>query len=890
MLISNNFSINNQQIYKNQSNPIKCNQPIFKGLEDDTFELSATNKDESNKKMSNREKAFYDLMKFGFSEEQSFKLIVAVNSLDNYENEEETYEYMVKDVPEIEDNDIRKQFIIRRFQAMVDTKNQGDDIFDKTTPKVINKDRFKFFTDTFKKYPSLQSQASLDNLTTVAKLYDKNKFDDINKYIDNNEDAPVLLLAVAEKDYDKEDKIFSGLKKFLKTGCSKDILTFQFKMLLEKDKELEEEDDDDDDDIYDQINVFNNADNFCEKIEYLKKYDINPRFVLNISATDLTLDQAHTLAKFMDKVCEHRTELGSPDMPVDDVELASIFVNNESAKKTLNTINILGEDNFIKMFPMGFDTIDDIVDNLGEERLIKEKMEPLKELVNPTESNKYKEAQDNIENLKQGFNNITDKKERDERIKKMNDANNIKKDIVNKSIKDPIEKANAIKIYLGAIDNNGCDESDYESANDLIPYFRDNNDGGKRLNEKLKSIVWKNYAIIPTKETESKINLKPDARIQKLMFPSPDFHDNFSRLIGDLNANPDKSIKETLDNLPHNKNFKDNIETYGFDYDVWTGANPDLKVNVNIDYDFDKMSKNAIKNLEAEFNDDIFKSLPQKQQNNLKKSLEKGGYELKDSENIVYEGDGYFAGTDKLLKLYKDNKPIEFKDLSKIYKLLNTEFSTNSYWNLDDTNENIPTAKGTFKNHIDTRHEEMKRIRQQKSSESSNITIQKVDMDNISHSLFLGNDATCCTAIGSFNDWSAPNYIRNKMVQAIELKDGDESIGNTMMYLVAISPEKMGLLLDNIELKPKYQYNEKIEDGIVEFSKQFAKKLGKPDMDIYAGPNRHKLDMKNFELTDEKFQIFGETDGQPVYLDFITKGMPIDYDTFEGSILKLNKN
>ena len=61
-------------------------------------------------------------------------------------------------------------------------------------------------------------------------------------------------------------------------------------------------------------------------------------------------------------------------------------------------------------------------------------------------------------------------------------------------------------------------------------------------------------------------------------------------------------------------------------------------------------------------------------------------------------------------------------------------------------------------------------------------------------------------------------------------------------------------------------------------------------MDIYAGPNRHKLDMKNFEFTDEKFQIFGETDGQPVYLDFITQGMPIAYDTFEGGILKLNKN
>ena len=75
MLISNNYSISNQQIYKNQSNPIKYNQTSFKGLDKDTVEISATNKDISNKKVSNREKAFYDLMKFGFSEEQSFKII-----------------------------------------------------------------------------------------------------------------------------------------------------------------------------------------------------------------------------------------------------------------------------------------------------------------------------------------------------------------------------------------------------------------------------------------------------------------------------------------------------------------------------------------------------------------------------------------------------------------------------------------------------------------------------------------------------------------------------------------------------------------------------------------------------------------------------------------------
>ena len=165
-------------------------------------------------------------------------------------------------------------------------------------------------------------------------------------------------------------------------------------------------------------------------------------------------------------------------------------------------------------------------------------------------------------------------------------------------------------------------------------------------------------------------------------------------------------------------------------------------------------------------------------------------------------------------------------------------------------------------------------------------------MDDIPHSLFLGNDSSCCTAIGSFNDWTAPNYIKNKMVQAIELTDGKESIGNSMMYLISTPNEagelKPALLVDNIELKPKYQYNDKLEDGIVKYCKNFCKKLGKTDMEIYAGPNRHKLNMDNFELTPTRFQIIGDTCGDDVYLDFLSQGMPVEYDSIEGSILKLH--
>ena len=184
----------------------------------------------------------------------------------------------------------------------------------------------------------------------------------------------------------------------------------------------------------------------------------------------------------------------------------------------------------------------------------------------------------------------------------------------------------------------------------------------------------------------------------------------------------------------------------------------------------------------------------------------------------------------------------------------------------------------------------MKRIRQYQGSDNSDITIKKVDMNDISHSLFLGNDSSCCTAIGSFNDWTAPNYIKNKMVQAIELTDGNEPIGNSMMYLIATASDnqvKPALLIDNIELKPKYQYNDKLEDGIIKYGKNFCKMLGRPDMDIYAGPNRHKLNMDNFEISNESFQMFGDTYGDPIYLDFVTQGIPVDYNSWQGDLLKL---
>lgn len=886
MLISNNYSINNQQIYKNQSNPIKYNQTSFKGLFKDIVQFSKTNKNDDAKTVSQKDKTSIELMELGFSKEKSEHFINAVCNENNFVDKDETLKYITKDVPNIEDEDMRRLFVVRRYQAFVETKNPNDDILDKTTPKVINKDKFKFFTDTFKKYPSLQSQASLEDLLAVTSLNDKKSLDKINKFIDKDENAPVLLASIGNKDINDDEKILNGLKKLLNAGCSKEYLWGQFDGLFNKDVDSESDEEGFDENTN---NIFEGADALVPVIDKLKSQGVNPKFVIPILCESLAPNESKQLSDFIDKASQHRTELGSIENPANDIDLTQAFIQ-DIGKSTLRTVDILGEDNLIKMFPLGIDAVGEVVSNLGDECINKKKIEPLIEIINPQGSIKYKDAQTKISELKKGFNNVTDKEERQNLIKEIADATNIKNSLVNESIKDPVDKRKAIDIYLGSINNDGLLNTDYDDANALIPYLKTSaQDNNQALNKKLKKIVWNSYDIRASKTTQERINLKANNYLQKMIFPNEEFNKNFSSLIEILNNRPNKSIKYALDDLPQNKSFKKYFKMSGLSYNVWTGRNENLDTKIKIEHSFDKMSENAVRNLETEFNDTIFKSLSEKEQNNIKKRLSSGGYNLRSVETPAYEGDGYFVGTKTETQLYKGDNHIEFKDLSKIYKLLNTEFSTNSYWDFDNTNENIPTAKGTFKNHIETRHDEMKRIRQYEGSDSSEITIQKVNMNDISHSLFLGNDSACCTAIGSFNDWTAPNYIKNKMVQAIELKDGDESVGNTMIYPIAVN-DKIALLLDNIELKPKYQFNDKIEDGIIDYCHKFAEKLGKPDMDIYAGPNRHKLDMKNFELTDEEFQILGETDGQPVYLDFITKGMPIDYDTFEGSILKLKKN
>lgn len=247
-------------------------------------------------------------------------------------------------------------------------------------------------------------------------------------------------------------------------------------------------------------------------------------------------------------------------------------------------------------------------------------------------------------------------------------------------------------------------------------------------------------------------------------------------------------------------------------------------------------------------------------------------------------------GTNKTLRLFKDNKPIAFDDMKEIINKLKNVIKESNFWNSKQENEQVDNARETLKNHIlKLRYNEVKNALDKKAEQAIDLQVQKTDMNNISHALFLGNHASCCTAIGSgCNEWTAPNYIKNKCISSIEITDGNSFVGNTMCYIAKVDGET-SLVLDNIEMKPKYQFNDNIRDAIIAYSKQLCAEIGKPDMPIYAGPNKHKVNLDMFELKERNMKIVGSTGYDEIYLDFDACRHTVDPDKgFEISMYKLS--
>lgn len=838
----------------------------FKSLDKDTVEFSSTSPKKAQSSFKTNKEIFIDNLKgLGFSD----KTVQAILSKDLYKEMVKTSEKcflsMTKEVPNIESEKLRCQYITAR--AHVSCKYNEDN-----GKYYFNKKAFDTFNSVYSSHKFLQS---LKGVELLDRLIDEHAASDrdldfIKDNLDDNEHFILyleLMLDTSTFDYVCQ-KQFKNLKILAQTGYDHDYLLNKFLNMQ---------------------HPFNrDFDKTMSKMKDFQEQGITSKFLLPALEGNLNYEDTKRLCDFVDEIVQTRDQLQIAGDDASDLELINSFL--PAGGSTLRVIDIFGKDNLKKEFFEGTDRVQDYIEIFWQDYDMNE-LQPLIKLINPTGSTEYKALEARVNALKKELRGISDEFDRQELIKEINKTSKAKNAIVNNSIKDPVEKVNATRIFIGLIDENVDGKEAYKDSDEIIPFLMPKADEEKSIkNAKFNDLVWMNLGINCPDEIKDKFDFTNSKYLSKLFCPNPGFKDNFKSLVEILGKYPKKTVAGALDMLYQNIELKKVFKNFGWDYETWTRFDPNLKLELAVDYDYEKMQQDAITNLEAEFNDVFYSSLSDERKNRIMQALEKGGYNLVEKAEAEYIDDGFFNGTKQVNKLYKGDKPIVFKDLSNIYKLLSMEFCNDKYWNLYNTALESADDGGTFIDHIKNRHEEMKRIRQTKNAGITTIQVQKADMYDIPHALFLGNDACCCTAVGSFNDWSAPNYIKNKMVQAIELKDGDNYVGNTMIFWTYVyADKKPAIYLDNIELKPKYQYNDKIEQGIIDFAKILGEKVGCPDIDIYAGPNRNKLNMKNFEIVDASIQLVGMTGKDYIYVDAVSDKMKSHNNYLQGQFYKLKK-
>ena len=362
--------------------------------------------------------------------------------------------------------------------------------------------------------------------------------------------------------------------------------------------------------------------------------------------------------------------------------------------------------------------------------------------------------------------------------------------------------------------------------------------------------------LIYNKEYADKIDLANCKYLNELIISDSDFWTYMTALLEavatyHLNI-PGGTNADALDDFDNNIETKQRFEKAGIDYDKWVQSDENSYVESTVTIKAEDAKLKAVKNMCDELTSSTFKKIPAKERKSMMKALGEIGITINKN------------------KVKINGRDVEFDDLDSIMSVIKTELNNNQFWLVENTDETVDKARDTVYCHFMLqRKQEIDCAKRLKDREDVDIKVQKVDMSDIKHSISLGNDAHCCTALGSqSNEWSAPAYIINRCIGAIEVLANGEAVGNTMMYLAYVNDE-LSLVLDDIELQTKYQNNEKIKNMIIEYAEKLCTEIGKPNIHIYAGPGMQKVDMSDYPLINVNMEIIGKTaENIGVYLDF----------------------
>lgn len=454
-------------------------------------------------------------------------------------------------------------------------------------------------------------------------------------------------------------------------------------------------------------------------------------------------------------------------------------------------------------------------------------------------------------------------------------------EMIDKRIKDPQDIIKAARLVYAfdcpALGNHKTQQQLFELLKFETPKDREN------LNNFLDKHIFNVFgnSINYNNGISTKLKLYENRYLPELFSANEEFTEYFGDLLNIIYAQPDKSVRDILNELPQNKETKAIFEKNGIDYDKWVDFDKNSFISVDIETDIDASKMAAIENFKNDMlnlNSDNF--FPKHVEKQIKKALEQNGFTIQTKRTPRYDADGYTTGINETEELCYKKHPINFNELIKAHEIVQNTLIHPCEGEEDDRAKTAAKVRfSTFYDHIiNLRANEIKKIQTMKEK-SVNLKIQKTDMNNIGHALFLGNHAGCCTAVGSgVNQFTAPTYIKNKLVAAIEVLDGKNFIGNTMCYIANVDDEP-SLILDNIELTAEYQNNDRIRDAIIEYAEKLTEEIGKPDMPIYAGIYRHKCDMKIFDNNEHTIKLIGSSGEDSIYMDFTANSNHVNSDS-----------
>lgn len=589
----------------------------------------------------------------------------------------------------------------------------------------------------------------------------------------------------------------------------------------------------------------------------IKQYFMN-NFDEFIKTVDIIGEKAflHAFKYKKDGLCSFAGRVSRRFTP-DTIQRFQLIANPEKSEK-YKTLTILIDDykkEYSKLKnPMQIQTEAEYnrkLNSLEEEKSILKS--PLKNNFGVNEVEKIKQINNEIKDLKYKIKLL--QPENPKLLEKINKLSKARSELLNNAMTDPLSIVNTANIFCAlAYSPNKLDE--------LYPYLAPKTETEKKiLAEKLNKMIFHLIDVEYDEDTSKILNLTSSRYLFELFSAKSSFLENFKELVSLLKLNNSLSVKDILNNLEQNKETKKQFEKYGINYDKWVEADKNSFLPVSVELNSEKAKQNVIENIIKDFNDPLWNDIPAEEVIKIKNDLQEKGFEIKNI--ILFE-----------------NEPLSFEKMPKLISAIKESLNKNEFWSKTSDDKSIENARGTIRNHLlKLRSVEAENAQNLKNDEEVTLEVHKTDMNSISHSLYLGNHSQCCTAVGTgCNQWTAPLYIKNKMISGIEIMDGTEFVGNTMCWF-ALVDGKPSLVLDNIELSNKYQYNDKIKDAIFEYSQKILDETGCPNFNIYAGPKSHKLNMNNLEFESHNVIPIGSTGDDKIYMDYDTDGHRIDGKT-----------